>query len=83
MSGITPSFVVSAAPTMAIWLSTLLMTRLPRRAANSGSVTSLVELLERDLAAGMSSTSASGVCSTPTMLVIMRGPSSSWTTAMA
>src|SRR5690606_6843623 len=30
----------------------------------------------------MSSTSASGVWSQPTMLVVIRGPASSWTTAM-
>ena len=32
---------------------------------------------------GMSSTRASGVAGTPTRLVIIRGPSASWTTAMA
>src|SRR5262249_24655102 len=32
---------------------------------------------------GMSSSSASGVAGSPTMLVIIRGPSSSWTTAIA
>ena len=79
-SGCTPSSVVSAAPTMA----TL--------SASCASALRRAEQRQRDLVArscsnatssGMSSCSASGVCGQSTMLVIMRGPSSSSTTAIA
>src|SRR5262245_52735458 len=55
--------------------------RLSWAGANSGRLTS--PRCSKVTCSGISSTRSSGVLGTPTRLVIMRGPSASWTTAIA
>jgi hypothetical protein len=56
--------------------------RLPPRRAEEGEGDLVVEL-SKATSTGISRSSASGVCGQPVMLVIMGGPSSSLTTAIA
>src|SRR5689334_130873 len=79
MSGMTPSLVVSAAPTMAIDFGFI---GSPLGRAEEGEGDLVVELLEGDLDRHVE-LQRLWVCGQSVMLVIMRGPSSSSTTAIA